>query len=211
MSSISQLTLITSDPILTFQDGIALRRFREDDVSDSMQCLNEPEVRTFLRNRIPLPYTESDAKWWIDRCADQTNWISAGPFEPDPQDSTMHRLPGHYAIVKDDRLIGAIGLEMKSDVYCRTAELGYWLARPHWGKGIVGSVAPAFVQWAFATFGILYRIEAEIFSGNDASRAVLKKVGMKFEGRHEGSIWKNGQIFAGDFWGIVRTEKDDAQ
>ncbi|CAF9924387.1 MAG: hypothetical protein GOMPHAMPRED_003617 [Gomphillus americanus] len=211
MFPMDQSKSTTSTPILKFRDGIAVREFHEDDVSDSVQCLNEPEVRTFLRNRIPSPYTESDFKWWIDRCADQTNWIPTGPFEPDPQDSTIHRLPSHYAIVKDDRLIGAIGLEMKSDVYCRTGELGYWIARPQWGKGIMGSVAPAFVKWAFATFGILYRIEAEIFSGNDASRAVLKKSGMKFEGRHEGSIWKNGQILDGDFWGIVRTEKDDAQ
>lgn len=63
----------------------------------------------------------------------------------------------------------------------RRAELGYALARSHWGQGLMLEAAQAVVALAFDPVG-LTRIEARCIPENRASSRVMEKLGMRYEG-----------------------------
>lgn len=74
------------------------------------------------------------------------------------------------------RLIGSIGLGGDAD----EAELGYWIARSHWGQGYATEAARAVLRLA-AALGHR-RIAAGHFTDNPASGRVLEKVGFRWTG-----------------------------
>lgn len=60
-------------------------------------------------------------------------------------------------------------------------EIGYGLARVHWGKGYMPEAVRALIDWAFQQPSI-YRVCATTDVENIASQRVLEKVGMSREG-----------------------------
>jgi RimJ/RimL family protein N-acetyltransferase len=54
--------------------------------------------------------------------------------------------------------------------------LGYYLARPYWGRGLATEAARALVAFGFRELG-LTRITASVEVGNEASRHILEKLG----------------------------------
>lgn len=60
-----------------------------------------------------------------------------------------------------------------------TLTLGYWLARPHWGHGIMSKVLPAFLAFIWKAHPEIQRIEAHVYDYNDRSQSVLEKVGFQ--------------------------------
>ena len=97
------------------------------------------------------------------------------------------------AIEVDGEAAGSIGLFLGSDVYRRSAELGYWLGEPFWRKGIMTKAVQLMCEEAFRRYKLV-RIYAEPFSTNLASRGVLEKAGFELEGIKRKSIFKNGCI-----------------
>lgn len=77
-----------------------------------------------------------------------------------------------------EALVGTIGLRLQG----HRVELGYVLARPHWGRGYATEAAGAVVAWALARPDI-HRVWAVVDVDNTASARVLEKVGMQREGR----------------------------
>ncbi len=63
-------------------------------------------------------------------------------------------------------------------------ELGYRLKVPYWGKGYATEAARAWLRHAFDELG-LRRILAVTHEENEASRRVLEKIGMRYDGRTE--------------------------
>jgi RimJ/RimL family protein N-acetyltransferase len=61
------------------------------------------------------------------------------------------------------------------------ANIGYVLARPYWGKGLMSEAATAVVDWAIAQPGV-HRVWAVCDVANAASARVLEKAGMQREG-----------------------------
>lgn len=101
------------------------------------------------------------------------------------------------------RLIGAAGLTIhRGD---DRAELGYWVARPEWGKGYATEAAGAMLRYGFVALG-LHRIHADCLSRNPASARVLEKLGMTFEGRLREHAKKSGTYEDLDCYGILRSE-----
>jgi ribosomal-protein-alanine N-acetyltransferase len=74
----------------------------------------------------------------------------------------------------------ASGIMVQDDVHKHTAEIGYWLAEPHWGKGIMSKVVTDMTAWYFANFDLM-RIYALAFDYNPASARVLQKAGYELE------------------------------
>ena len=89
--------------------------------------------------------------------------------------------------------MGGIGISPLEDVKRRTAEIGYWLAEPFWGRGIATDAVRALVPIAFDRMGMV-RIEAGIHSDNPASMRVLEKCGFAREAVHKKAITKNGRL-----------------
>jgi len=87
------------------------------------------------------------------------------------------------ALRQADACIGLIGLRRHGF----KADMGYVLARPFWGRGLMPEAARAVVDWAFVDPGI-HRVWATCDVDNLSSARVLEKVGMTREGILRGWI-----------------------
>jgi ribosomal-protein-alanine N-acetyltransferase len=135
---------------------------------------NNRKVWLNLRDAFPHPYLEDSARAFLEIV--------------DRQNPTTF-----FAIATQEEAIGAIGIVPGRDVHRLTAEMGYWLAEPYWGKGWMTEAVARFTGYAFEQFG-LRRIYAEPYATNTASCRVLEKAGYTLEGRLRSSVIKDGQI-----------------
>ncbi|HEX8877478.1 MAG TPA: GNAT family N-acetyltransferase [Phycisphaerales bacterium] len=136
---------------------------------------------------IPHPYELRHAHEWIASHATQwQRW---------KQDWTAN-----WAIRLDGAMIGAIGLV--GAAAHRRAELGYWVGAPHWGNGYASEAAAAVVAFARDVLGAK-RLEAGVFVGNEASRRVLQKCGMREECIRRARYIKNGVHVDEHFLAVV--------
>ena len=92
----------------------------------------------------------------------------------------------------DDRVVGGIGIEPRADIYQYSAEIGFWLSPPHWGRGVMTAAVEAVSVWAFAETDLV-RLEAPVLAWNPASMRVLEKCGYTREGVVTDAAYKDGQ------------------
>lgn len=151
-----------------------IRYWEKEDAPAIAKYANNRKIWMNLRDYFPHPYHISHAKAFLDNVAGQ-------------QPITF------FAIANDQKAIGSIGLMMGEDVHRYTAELGYWLAEPFWGRGIMTEVVSKFTEVAFEKFR-LNRIFAEPYKNNKASVRVLEKSGFVFEGILRANVCKDGKI-----------------
>ena len=127
-----------------------------------------------LRDRFPHPYSLEDARNFI-RMAQQK--------EPE----------SFLAIEVGGEAVGSIGFTPGTDVERVSAEIGYWLGEPYWGRGIVTEAVKAVTAFAFDQFEFT-RIWAVPFEWNIGSCRLLEKAGYSLECRMKKSVKKDGQI-----------------
>jgi len=154
---------------------LILRPWRAADAPALIRHANNRKIWLNLRDVFPHPYTPEDAQQWLARCAGATGE------------------PATFAIEFEGDAVGGVGLQFLTDVNRLTAEIGYWLGEPFWGRGFATLAVKAATEYAFATFD-LRRVQATVFEWNPASARVLEKAGYTFEGRQRGSIVKDGHI-----------------
>ena len=80
------------------------------------------------------------------------------------------------------------------------AEIGYWLAKPFWGRGIMTAVVAGVCRHGFEEFGLV-KIVAHVFTGNPASARVLEKCGFVQEGLFRKHFLKDGKLI--DAWAFA--------
>ena len=148
---------------------------------------NNRKVSINLRDRFPYPYTARDARNWLDMVVDQ---------KPET----------NFAIEVGDEAVGGIGFTPQYDVGRRSAEIGYWLGEPFWGRGIATEALVVVTDYAFANFD-LCRLYAHVFDWNGASARVLEKAGYVFEGRLQKSVTKDGQTIDQLMYAMIREEE----
>lgn len=153
-----------------------LRKWNLEDSQDVAHYANNKKIAANLRNVFPYPYTLADAEGYIRSCVENS------------EERQICR-----AIVVDGHVAGSVGIFCGTDVYEKSAELGYWLAEEFWGNGIMTEAVKQLCQEAFAKFDII-RIYAEPFAYNTGSRRVLEKAGFSLEGIMKKGVFKNGQI-----------------
>ena len=98
-----------------------------------------------------------------------------------------------WAITLDGVVIGSIGL-FDIDHESDSCEIGYSLGSRWWGKGYATEAVSAVLDFAFHSIGA-HRVQAMYHPDNLASKRVLEKVGMRYEGvirggqrNHDGSF-----------------------
>ena len=154
---------------------IKLRTWRESDLESLVKYADNFNVWINLRDAFPHPYTMEDGRNWLRMAAAEDKHVL-------------------LAIEFRDELVGGTGYMPKEDVYRISAEMGYWLAEPFWGRGIMTRVVGLLTDHIFNTCEGISRIYADLFSSNQASAAVLKKNGFSLEAIHRKSVIKNGVI-----------------
>jgi RimJ/RimL family protein N-acetyltransferase len=172
---------------IVVSDKAHLSAFRASDKDALITHLHDPDIydRTL---RIPFPYTDAAAEEWLALVANIAQ---------------QQGRPLHWAIrCADDALIGACGFDGLQVGKSHRAEVGYWLAKPFWGRGIMTAVVQRVCRHAFEGFG-LAKITAHVFSHNPASARVLEKCGFDQEGFLRKHFLKDGQFIDARLFGLL--------
>lgn len=151
-----------------------LRPWQLSDLGSMVAFANNFNIAKNLTDKFPYPYTEKDGISYLNMV------MMDDPIRV-------------FAIDIDGLAVGSIGVFPQDDIHRLNAEMGYWLAEPYWGKGIVPQAVILMVEYAFRTFPI-DRIFARPFGSNIASQRVLEKAGFVLEGRFEKALIKNGVL-----------------
>jgi RimJ/RimL family protein N-acetyltransferase len=145
---------------MELRDGdLELRPWTLEDVPVLAAALNDPEIHRWMPV-IPHPYTEDDARTFIERTEEH-----AGRHQ--------------FAIVEQNRVVGGIGLDV--DDYLRQGTTGYWCANDQRGRGIVARALRLLSAHAFDELGV-ERMQLYTDPANHASQRVAEKVGYRREG-----------------------------
>lgn len=159
-------------------DGFLLRAWRCEDLPALVRHANDEEVARGLSDRFPHPYTREDGERFL---AGEVVDLS-GPV---------------FAIEIGGEACGSIGLRLGCGDRGHTGELGYWLARSHWGQGLMTRIVAAYLDWAVPACGLL-RVQAVVLVGNTASARVLLNNGFQEEGVQRATLRQGGQLH--DLW-----------
>jgi RimJ/RimL family protein N-acetyltransferase len=100
--------------------------------------------------------------------------------------------------------IGAVGCFWASFPH-RSMELGYWLAEPFWGRGLMVEACRAAVTCAFSTCEP-ERVQAKVIAGNAASVRALAKLGFRYEGTLRSSLLRRGQFEDVMYFSVLKAE-----
>ncbi len=168
---------------------LLLRQPTLSHVADMQRLANHPAIGGNTLN-IPYPYPDGAAEAFVNKVSDQ--WGEGGNYS--------------FAVTRreDGMFIGMAGIHPTGH---DRAELGYWLGEPFWGQGYATEAARRVIQFGFEEMR-LNRIYANYFTHNPASRRVMEKVGMTFEGVLREYYIKNGAYVDVGVCSILHREYD---
>ncbi|MEO1487742.1 MAG: GNAT family protein [Bacteroidota bacterium] len=158
------------------------------DVPDIMKHASNKNISEFTLN-LPFPYSEKDAIYWINQANEgfkNGTKIIFG-IRPKPK----------------KEFIGGIGLTIEQRF--NRAEIGYWIAEPHWGKGYTTEATKSIIKYAFESLK-LNKLTSSHLHQNPASGKVLIKSGMIEEGRLKDHILKNREYHDLILYGLTREQ-----
>ena len=159
-----------------------LRELTIDDKYRLVEFANNEKISINLRDGFPNPYTLTHAENFLDNV-------------------TKQKPTQVFAIEFNGLYVGNIGLHLCSDVYRKSAEIGYLLDEKYWNKGIMTKAVNLICEYGFNELDIV-RIHTGVFEYNTASQIVLEKCGFTKEGIFRKAIFKNGKI-----WDEIRYAK----
>jgi [ribosomal protein S5]-alanine N-acetyltransferase len=146
---------------------LLLRSMQEDDVDHLLRTFGDPKVMAAFESE---PFDRSQMERWVRRNLEHQDRYGYGLFT---------------VVLKTDGLvIGDCGLEHMDIGDTLESELGYDLCSDYWGRGLATEAAIAVRDFAFDVQEIP-RLIALIRRGNEASRRVAEKVGMRLESELE--------------------------
>jgi len=155
-------------------ERLVLRPFRPSDAPRVTELLDDPHVSATLEG-IPYPYREEYADYWIP--------LHVPLFE---RSRELHLA---IELRSPPALVGAVAL--LSSEQQRPPQLGYWLGRRYWGRGIVTKAMAELLRHAGAELGV-EAVAARCMVDNPASLRVLAKLGLVRVGPSE-PIIKEGR------------------
>lgn len=165
---------------------ITIRTWTMADAPALAQILNNKNVQDNLRDGLPFPYTVTDAEAYISAM------LSADRDQIYP-----------WAILVDDTVAGSIGVFRKANVHRLTAEMGYYIAETHWGKGVMTEAIRQVCRHIWAHTDIV-RIFAEPYANNIASCRALEKAGFVCEGTLRNHAIKHGVLLDSKMYARIK-------
>ena len=148
-------------------ERLILRRWNEGDAEDLYKYASDPDVG-------PI------AGWPVHKSVEESLSVIRNVFSASEC----------YAIClkEDGKAIGAIELKLNghTDMTERDdeCEIGFWLGKPFWGRGIMPEAVREMLRHAFEDCG-MNKVWAGYYEGNEKSRRVQEKCGFKFQWKSE--------------------------
>ena len=170
-------------------DRLVIRLMQEGDAEALWLRRNDPEVARYQNWVTPYPRERADQlvrdviaegdprvdEWWMATIADAVT----------------------------DEPVGDVALHLGWEG--RSAEIGYSLAREHWGKGYAVEAAGALARHLFEDRGVT-RVFGTLHPDNVASAMVLERIGMLFEGHTRSSYWVGDENSDDWIYGMTRPD-----
>jgi len=154
---------------------LILRRLSRQDAQDMFEYARDPEVTKYL-----LWHVHPDIRHTVSFIASVQRLYRAGTYFD-------------YAVIlkSENKMIGTCGFaHVFENDDC--AEIGYVINPAYQGNGYASEAAAAVIRFGICNLGF-HRIEARYMVGNDKSRAVMEKCGMRFEGINRGRMLIKGK------------------
>lgn len=159
---------------------VLLREWEKTDVPGLARIANNKKIWDNVRDRLPYPYTEKDAKEWISLVKKQ-------------------KIVTTFCVEADGEVAGSIGFVLKEDVYRKNIEIGYFIGEGYWGQGVATEAVRQLIEHIRKNFDVV-RIYAEVFEHNKASMKVLEKNGFYLESIRKKAAFKNDAILDDYVW-----------
>ena len=160
---------------------ITLHKWTSADKVALMALCNAVD-RTFLSDRLPNPYTEADADWWLGMVSE--NEGKEGVWR---------------SIWVDGQLVGSISVERKDEGGKSIGEIGYMILTLWWSQGIGTEAVRQISEIAFQELA-LDQIIGQVFPENVASARVLEKNGFWPQETKVGAVEKGGEMIDVKFY-----------
>jgi RimJ/RimL family protein N-acetyltransferase len=160
-------------PVCIRHGGVVLREFRQDDAAAVAALVGDERVVRWL-SFDPRSRSESDA-------------MLAGIL----QRAVAEPRNEYYLAVTSAKGGEVVGFARLGLDGVQAAKLGYAISADHWGHGYATDAASAMLGFAFTTLG-LHRVSAAIGPENAASVAVVRRIGMTYEGRIRDHVFTHG-------------------
>lgn len=153
-------------------DGVVrLRNYTQRDVPALVAACADPDIARWTL--VPSPFTKDDAVKWI--ASTRTERERGAGF--------------HFLAVdpKNDRLLGAVGVEIKRDGEHRYGNAGYWVAAAARGRGVATRAVRLLTDWAFSALEVEW-MQLVIDPDNEPSRRVAERAGYRLIERKPASF-----------------------
>ncbi|MDR1435650.1 MAG: GNAT family N-acetyltransferase [Puniceicoccales bacterium] len=172
---------------------LRLRPLEMSDLDRIVEFMGEKDVTKFLLY-FSYPLNSEQVAAWLK------NVLEANP-----------EYCAYWAItdIESGRLIGITSLTL--DCHNRKGDIGYWLDKGHWGRGLMTESCWSVVHYGFDDLK-LHRVEISHMIGNIGSQKVIEKLGFQLEGVTREAHYKDGRFMDVKIYGMldvdfVRTKK----
>ncbi|MFE0459610.1 GNAT family N-acetyltransferase [Kitasatospora sp. NPDC058965] len=162
-----------------------------------------------------VPLSTADTDWWVQLHADPEVNRFVGAYTTEQAEARLAGIADQWAgrghglcaveLLATGERIGRCGLNWWEQF--DETEVGWTLARAHWGRGYATEAARAVLDWGFGGLG-LSRITAMIAHGNEGSEAVARRLGFT-ELRQDELMGHRITVFALDAPATDRNETAD--
>jgi RimJ/RimL family protein N-acetyltransferase len=181
------LNLCVFTPIHT--DRLVIRPVVASDVDALHARRNDPEVARWQTWTLPWPREKAETMV-------AEVMAMEGPANDDWWMATIVE-------AATDEVVGDLAVNLTWDSRC--SEVGYTLARQHWGKGYAAEATAAIIEYLFERVGVT-RVAGSLHPDNPASAMVLERCGLVFEGHTRLSFWVGDDNSDDWIYGMTRAD-----
>ncbi|MGW4563660.1 GNAT family N-acetyltransferase [Streptomyces sp. NPDC004561] len=159
-------------PVTLTTDRLVLRTVGPDDTEAVYTAAQDPDIQRWTT--IPSPYLPEHALGFTQEMVPD-GWSQGSMFT-------------FGIFLTDSDLAGMLSLTIRAPA---VAEVGFWAAKQHRGRGYVTEATLTACRWIFTALGV-DRVEWRAEVGNLASRAVAEHAGFTVEGTLRSALNNKG-------------------
>ncbi len=153
---------------------VELKNYELQWAKEFAKIRNDAEVLQFAYDSVPYPFLEEHAQDWIE-------------------EQLVHDPARRLLIFWNNELAGEIGISLGADIFRLNAEIGYFVAKKFWSRGIASQAIGLMTEYIFKNFEVL-RINAGVMEPNKGSMRALEKNGYLLESIRKQEVIKNNIV-----------------
>jgi [ribosomal protein S5]-alanine N-acetyltransferase len=162
------------------KNQMELKPHRIDFAKEFAKMKNIPEILDNGYDKTPNPFKEKDAIEFIKK-------------------EIVKEKQERFLIYWNNEVAGEIGITIQKDVFRLNAEIGYFISKKFWGKGLATLAVKKMTEYTFENFDVI-RIVAGVFDFNKSSMKVLEKNGYYLESIRKNAVIKKEKIIDDYIW-----------